>query len=137
MWLRVIAVTAVITAAFAWAAIRAFPDLEFNWIGAFLSSVGCLAVGFCFLCAFLWLIPPYIRVNRNGISRQQGQSALWRLREEIRRVVVDATDSAHPVVRVESTKKPFVAGLSAKIAPSELARFFRETFPELVVEELR
>jgi hypothetical protein len=137
LWLRVLAVAMAIIAVLACSLLRAIPDLEFNWVRAFLLSVGGLALGLCLLFALLWLVPPQIRINRKGILRQQGQSVHWRLRADIRRIIVDLANSKRPVLRVENSRKPFEAGIPAKVAPDELLRFLQRMFPELVVEERR
>ena len=76
-----------------------------------------------------------ISVNRHGVSRQQGQSAHWRRRGDIRRITVVTTDPGRPLLRVESAGRPFEAGIAARVAPSELMAFLKRSFPELLVEE--
>lgn len=132
--LRILALVAVVVSLLAFAVERAVPDLEFDWVRGGLLSILVLLVGIAALAGTLWFIPPAIRITDKGISRQQGQSVLWRMRRDIRRVQVDATVPGRSVLRVESTRPPFEAGVPARISPEELAVLLRQTFPEACVE---
>jgi len=135
VWLRICLWAAVIVTPLALALRYAVPDLEFNWFkGIALSFLAFLLyAGVAF--SLYWWMPPIVRLSDKGVSRQQGQHVHWRLRRDIRRIVVDTTALAHPVLRVETTGKPLEAGVSAKVGPEELLKFLRQAFPELLVEE--
>lgn len=133
--MRILILVSLITTALAITVHRYLPDLEFDWGRAVaLSFVGFLGY-FGLVAVTLWFVPPIIQIADKGIVRQQGRSQSCRLRCDIRCITVDSSEPSKPILRVESTKKPFAAGLSSKVTPAELARLLRETFPELLVEE--
>lgn len=134
MWLRVSAVSALLTCLLAWAIHRALPDLEFDWVGSLLKAIAVLVLGLGAFTGFLFLLPPYVTVGCQGIARQQGQSTSWRLRADLRAITVDYTEPARPLLRVTAAR-PMTVGIGPRMARAELSRFLHETFPEVLVEE--
>ena len=131
LWLRVLAVVILLTVLLAYALKRKMPNLEFDWernlaasIGLLIASIGCFA-------GLMWFIPPTIRIDSKGISRQFGQQVYWLLRPEIRRVTIDITDPSRPFLNVETmAKKTLECGFGPKVSPEALATFLRKKFPE-------
>ena len=114
---------------------RKMPDLEFDWIRNLAMAIGAFLAYLGFVAVLLWLIPPRIEINRKGISRQQGRTPHWRLRADIRRIVVDTTDGTKPTLSIESNRKPLAAGIASKISVTELIAFLRDNFPEALIEK--
>jgi len=137
-WLRIIAISILLTVLLAQCLKRAMPELEFDWAAQLALSIATVFIGlFCFI-GLLWLMPPFVWVNRRGVSRLHCGSTFWRLRAEMRRVMIDTTDPAHPRLNIEAVdNKPFDCGIAGKVSAAELASFMRRTFPELPVEEKR
>jgi hypothetical protein len=135
VWLRIVLIAILLTVLLARWAKRAMPDLEFDWAAQLALSIATVFIGlFCFI-GLLWLIPPFVFVNRRGVSRLHG-GTFWRRRAEIRRIIIDTTDPAHPRFSIEAAdNKPFECGLGGKVSAAALASFLRETLPELTVEE--
>lgn len=134
MWLRVVVWVFVIAAGMAFAARRAVPDLEFNWMRAVAVSLSLFAVYFGAVTGLLWFVPPRIRINQKGISRQQGQSARWRRRDDIQSITVDVGDSVHPRLRVESPgKKAWDVGIAAEVNIQDVVNCLRENFPHALI----
>jgi hypothetical protein len=136
LWLRVLGVVIFLTALLAYAFKRKMPDLEFDWarnlaasIGLFILAAGCFA-------GLIWFVPPIIRITSKGVSRQVGQHVYWLLRQDIRHITIDVTDPSRPLLKMEAAgKKSLECGIAAKVSATDLAKFLREKYPELALEE--
>jgi hypothetical protein len=138
MWSRVLVLVVLVTVVAAHYIRKVFPDLEFNWVRALAFSLAVLAVQLVMFGSLLWTVPPRITINRKGISRQHGQSVRWRVAKNIRLVAIDATNTAHPNLRVEAAgRKTWNIGIASEIDLTQLHRFLREVLPDVLINEKR
>jgi len=115
---------------------REVPNLEFDWTRGFLSSVAMFIAFMGVFFVYSWFVPPIIRVNEKGISRQEGDQVSWRLRADIQRIIVDRAVPDQPQLQVETSNgRPLACGVGAGMNGEALVAFLRKTFPERVVEE--
>jgi hypothetical protein len=137
MWLRVLAAVVVLAAAMAYLVEHQFHGLiEFNWVRNVILSFLVLAGGLGLRIGAFWFFAPTIRISAKGISRET-ESQHWRLRKEIRSILVDARDRLHPVMNVVNSKRTFAAGIGSDVEVGQLVSFLRQTFPEVPVEVKR
>lgn len=136
LWFRVAVVSLLLTGLLATLVKRYVPDLEFDWFVALAKSFSVF-VGMALFIGALFCIPPMITVNRHGIVRQHGQSVCWCRRADIRSIILDTSDRAHPLIRVEVAAKTIEAGIAPKVSPAGLTDFLRTMFPELSIMERR
>jgi hypothetical protein len=137
VWLRIAGISILLTVLIAYGVKRAAPALEFDWASQLALCIAALFFGLLCMFGLWWLVPPFIRINAKGVSRQEGQHVFWRRRADIRRITIDATDPARPRLCIEAAgKAPFESGIAGKVSTEALAVFLRETFPEWTVEQM-
>ncbi len=135
MWLRILAIVILLTVLIAYFVNRAIPDFEFEWAARLAFIIGAMALSLVCYLGLFWVIPPIIGVNGRGVSRQGQGHISWRLRADIRRITIDSTDPARPLLHIEASgKKTIECGIAMKVSVANLAAFLRATFPELVLE---
>lgn len=138
MWSRVLVLVILLAVVAAHYLGKAFPDLDFNWVGALAISVCVITAQLVLLGSFLWTVPPRITINRKGISRQHGQSVGWRLAKDIRLIAIDDTDLNHPHLYIEAAgRKEWDIGIASEIDRAQLRSFLREVLPSLLIDEKR
>ena len=136
MWVRIFMVSLFLVMLLAFFVTRKFPDLEFNWIRAFMVAFGGFVLFLMAVTVLMWFVPPTVRINAKGVCRQFGEETEWRQRSDIRRIILDRTIPEQPRLFVEADrKKEFDCGIASKTNLDSLAAFLRETFPNLVIEE--
>jgi hypothetical protein len=136
MWLRVLVEVILLTALLAYYVKREIPDLDFDWAGNLAFVIGAFILALGGFVALSFILPPIVAIKSAGVTRQEGQHAIWRRRADIRRITIDVTDPSRPLLKIEAAgKKPFESGISAKVSTAELTAFLRSIFPELSVEQ--
>ncbi len=136
MWVRIFVVSLLLVVLLAYFVTCAVPDLQFDWINAFMMAFGGIVLYLAAFTSLLWFVPPSVRINAKGVSRQFGNQIVWRKRSDIRRIILDQTLSEKPRLRVEADgKKEFDCGIAPKISLNSLVAFLGETFPDRVIEE--
>jgi hypothetical protein len=73
-WLRIACLTMIVVAVIIVATDALVPNLQFDWAGALLKSVGVLLLQLTLISGVLFLVPPRITVNRRAIVVQHGNS---------------------------------------------------------------
>lgn len=81
-----------------------------------------------------WLFPPLINLSVKGLSIQQGNGVRWLVKDKIASVELDLTQSATPLLTVQTHQQKQVVGLSRKIDPQALLLILREWFPGIPVQ---
>jgi len=136
VWLRILAVVVLLTALLAYGMERAMPGLEIDWTRRLAAGIGMVILYVGCMAGLLWFIPPTITINPRGVSRQHGMQIYWLFRRNVRRITIDVADPSRPLLNIEAAgREPLECGIAAKVSAADLAKFLRETFPELALEE--
>lgn len=107
-----------------------FPEVEFDWLFAFLKCLGVLAVILA-MCCLIALVPPKVMVTAKGIAVLQGQH--WKRYPYAELAELRIVDDAGPcpmlLLRSHSQREPRLYPISARIQVHELRVLIDEHNP--------
>lgn len=128
---RIVLAVVVVFAAAAYLLPQTIPELEFDWMSAFLKCVGFLLV-ILVMCCVLAFIPPMVRITSKGIAISQGQHCRLYPYAELCELRIENAASPYPMLlfRTRSQREPKRYPISPKIVLDDLRTLVDKYRPE-------
>jgi hypothetical protein len=127
---RIILAEVLVFAAVAFLLTQRIPDLQFDWLSAFLKCMGALFIILSMCCA-LAFIPPMVMVNAKGIAISQAQHCRRYPYAELAELRIEDTASPYPMLllRMRSQSEPERYPISPRIMLDDLRALIDQYTP--------